>query len=601
MGEYEKMFIISMIHLAAVLFLFGLIGGFVLIPFRHHLSFPFFIAPQVGIFVGIAGTAFCYTFLNMPISTAFNVTTIGAILLTIFALAHNKIRINIFREILVPLIASIVLISMINYVCNSATFIAHDFSLTYLDGTDHLGYAHVADWLTMHLSAVIPQLDQNFPYQSWPAVVFKIDPRFGSFFYLAIVEHIYQLDGMFSYDIACALLLSAACMGLSGLFARSKLTYMLLLLVILTSSFFSYGMSGYLGKMIGYTSILFLIGLFLVSEKFSSWQVLFLSCLAVVCASVYPAIAIVVMFGMFYIVYGFSSFIIEKGRINLFVNSDAYQKLVLFLLILSMIIFSTGIIARSIQNIGSIRVFDVQWIKILMGYLGPDRTADDFLYSDIRGHLKHYIFNVELIIMCILPIIAYYRKNTVALTLCMLPLIMMLIFFNLNQKWILYQLTGFTYPLQAIGLLCLYDNEKKTNSFCKRFSFLLLNVLIIFNLLSFSGAANKYSSFNYVSSKFLKHEMDQLQELIKDQKVTVDIDNPMYTIPLLVELGKNPYIDIHWTDGSWHATFAYNPLWSMPKQVKTPYIIRLKTDKRLLPAGCTAIFYTQQYTLLRCR
>ena len=74
-------------------------------------------------------------------------------------------------------------------------------------------------------------------------------------------------DGFFTYDAACGILLLAAYFGVVAVFSKNKLSFLLLLIGILTCHWFGLSRSGYFGKLLGYSEVIFVLGIFLVAKR----------------------------------------------------------------------------------------------------------------------------------------------------------------------------------------------------------------------------------------------------------------------------------------------------------------------------------------------
>ncbi len=72
--------------------------------------------------------------------------------------------------------------------------------LGFAHGTDHLGYAHIADWLKRPVADVRSTPRPDDWYGSWPHLIYGGDPRFGSFAFLALVSLFSGRSAAFAYD-----------------------------------------------------------------------------------------------------------------------------------------------------------------------------------------------------------------------------------------------------------------------------------------------------------------------------------------------------------------------------------------------------------------
>jgi hypothetical protein len=123
-------------------------------------------------------------------------------------------------------------------------------AFAYLFGTDHLGYAHAADWLRTRLE-VRGEPNPADAYGSYVDYLYRADPRFGCFALFALIGAALGRSGMFSYDLACAVVLAISAVGLAGAFAHRRLAFGALALAFLGSPLYELGRVGYFGKLTG--------------------------------------------------------------------------------------------------------------------------------------------------------------------------------------------------------------------------------------------------------------------------------------------------------------------------------------------------------------
>jgi hypothetical protein len=109
---------------------------------------------------------------------------------------------------------------------------------------DVLGYAIVADWLRLRPGdvAFLPSPDDW--YGVWPQILFLGDPRFGAFNLLAVVSVCSGRSGPFAYDLASAVVLAAASLGVAALFARRRSTFGILTAAVFTGFWFDWNRAG---------------------------------------------------------------------------------------------------------------------------------------------------------------------------------------------------------------------------------------------------------------------------------------------------------------------------------------------------------------------
>src|SRR5262245_60955167 len=119
-------------------------------------------------------------------------------------------------------------------------------SLLFIDGSDHAGYGHVADWLLSHRVQQWPRLSPETPYESWPHYMYTLDPRLSALAINTLAAWSRGSSGLFAYDPTCAVVLTTAVLGVASVFSRSPPSLVLLSVGLLACSWFDLGRSGYL-------------------------------------------------------------------------------------------------------------------------------------------------------------------------------------------------------------------------------------------------------------------------------------------------------------------------------------------------------------------
>lgn len=245
------MFLVEWLFVLGMLIGYGVIGGFLVVPFRQALPFGFLAAPFAGLLLMAFGSAFSYNVLGLPLLIGFLVTGVLGLAGTVWILRRAGVRVR-WRPLIVPLVATLLLAGAVTAITVSTSIMLGHPGIQYSHSTDHLGYAHLADWITAHPPSERPRANPAVPYESWPALLFDIDPRMGAFSTLALIAKIRGLSGTFSYDLASAVVLTTVMLGIAGVFARSRLSLILLLLGLLTSHWYDYSRTGYFAKILGF-------------------------------------------------------------------------------------------------------------------------------------------------------------------------------------------------------------------------------------------------------------------------------------------------------------------------------------------------------------
>src|ERR1043165_7783373 len=266
---------------------YALVGGFGVLPFRGGLRFPLFVAPLAGLLTMAIGVAGLYTVVGLSLTASAATVALLGSAATVIALV--RLRPRIFSTEPGMWIAVAVLAAGMTYLTSYTTIHLGESGFLYMDGTDQFGYAQLSDWLRAHSVREPPLASPHLPYQSWPAYVFETDPRFGSYFTLAVIGLLRGQSGTFAYDNAGAIALMAGALGGSAVFARSKRTFLVLLAGLLTACWFDYSRSGFFGKVLGYPAAFAVAGLFFASRRrLTPLVVLSLGAVTAAAALVYP-------------------------------------------------------------------------------------------------------------------------------------------------------------------------------------------------------------------------------------------------------------------------------------------------------------------------
>ena len=252
--------------------LFGLCGAGALASFLPRLRYGILATPLAGLLLVPLGTNAFYVVLRLSLQESAIAAIVCCALVTA---AQYKALVRHASQLAFTAIILIVTIAFLVMTVDAATIAANGPALLYRDGTDQAGYAHLADWLLANHVSVKPVASPDLPYQSWPALLISVDPRFGCFTLLAVIAWLHGTTAVFAYDIACTIVLACGTLGVAAIFARNAALYIVLLIGLLTSHWFDYSRLGFFGKLCSYPAALFLAGLVLTSFKEISTERLF--------------------------------------------------------------------------------------------------------------------------------------------------------------------------------------------------------------------------------------------------------------------------------------------------------------------------------------
>lgn len=264
MTELFTKFLTEWLFVAGATSALGLVGGFATIPFRGRVEFALLLAPLMGLALLSIGSGVLYVLAGLPVLTAAGVTTSLGAVGTIAILA--RLRPTLHRGLVFQLAIGGLVSALVAAITTAPSIKLGSPALLYMDGTDHLGYVHIADWLLMHTTRDIPRANPAYPYESFPNYVLISENRFGSFAVLAVIATLRGVSPTFAYDPASAVVLSTGILGVAAVFSRTKLTLGLLALGLLTCWWYDYTRSGFFGKVLGFPLAIGIIGLVLMGR-----------------------------------------------------------------------------------------------------------------------------------------------------------------------------------------------------------------------------------------------------------------------------------------------------------------------------------------------
>ncbi|OAI47370.1 hypothetical protein AYO45_05785 [Gammaproteobacteria bacterium SCGC AG-212-F23] len=575
---------IEFIFTIAILTLFSLAGRAALLPFRQNIPYLAFATPITGLLLTVLLTSALYSVAGFSFTYATYTALLSLSLLSFISFIYVKPQLTHIKW----LIPVVLLVLLMTYLTNYTTLTLGQQGFLFMDGTDHLGYAHPADWILNHFANQTPVLSADKPYDSWPYFMFHDDPRAGSYFTLALIAKLRGLSSMFAYDPSCAIILSAGILGVAGIYARSSLTFFLLLVGLSFSHWFDYSRSGYLAKILAYPSALVCLGLFLQAPRPFLTKTLvplffLVAATTIMHSFLSTALVLIVIGGLFLLI----SCLRKKN-----ITDDTLT----LLLLVSTAIVITGVLARP-QNLSGIGNINTHWSALLPQLLDLEFLIDGPHLSHLGRARLLFAFEFMTLSAIFYLIVAIKNKIDFAITFISAAIILLLFFILKKSYWPAYQMTGVFYPWFLCSAAILLDQTKaKTKLFYAILITLIISILL--HLPRFIGAIHHYAGKNITHSlQFLQNDFLKLTETIGNQSVQIDVPDHQYAIPLLVELGRK---NIHWqwTSKSWKEVLGYRD-WPAPTyKTRATWLIRLKpaaNNKR-----CKLVVDTRQYQLLSC-
>lgn len=567
----------------------GFIGGFALFPFLKDIRYAVFAAPVTGLLILTLGVACFYSIVGLSVANAMVIVIVAGCLLTSLCLiqlckSQHKIISWPDKRLLG---FGLVVCAFVVYVTNYATITLGYPGFLYMDGTDHLGYSQLADWLNTHRVTQLPGNDQN-AYESWPHAMFTLDPRFGSFFVLAMVATLRGMSGMFSYGSACAIVLMAGYLGVTGIYARTPKVFAVLMIGLLSCAWINYAGSGFFGKILAYPSILFILGLFILPKLLSPIKIALLAMLTASVAIMYPGVAVAVFLaivGGLCILSRFIGMIFLRSQDLL---RDIMDRFVILLLLMGIAVVAMGTLSRPMMPL-SPPIPETIWQELLPYVL--DMTRNLF------WERVQWIGSLIVILLsagwCFFAI---SRRNDLAFALIGSSFLILFGVMILGVPGKAYQFAGILYPFSLCGAALLLNTEKQWPYIL----FISVVIVVSLHIPRWIDAVQRYAGLEVQQRVlFSKVEMDKLAEGIGGSPVIVhEITDPPRAIAALVELARRD-VKLQWTPASWKTILGYRS-WKAPL-VDRSIPLYLQMVETPVSELCTVKVKTAQYQLLYCK
>jgi hypothetical protein len=591
----------------AFVILFGLIGIFTLVPFRDTIKYPLLASPLAGGFILTIGTILLYDVAHFPLFISALVVSGSGILFSIISFYFIPQRIS--KEEIELLTFAAIVCGFVTYIANYATIHFGCPGFSYMQGTDHLGYAQVSEWLQNHLVSQLPILSPNAPEYSWTHFVYNDDnPRFGSYFYLAIITAFRSGSSLFNYDFACGIVLMTAYMGVSAVIAKKRSTFILLLLGLLFGIWFNYSRSGYFAKILTYPALIYTIGLFLNAKKpLSSIQTAVLSLFFCAIGTFFPGVNVGLLFIAFSLIYLLIRVIYHRLEINS--SSDSMlqigQDLIVIALFGGIMIIASGVLSWP----SSYAVAPMDTLMPILSIFSYLVEINNMVPTNLKFTEGIYLllFTAVIVIFCTISI---RIREKIASTFFLFPLVLivgllslLIIKEDLIIQWISYELVGLYYPFMVCGIIVLLDKwALMQNKHQMQFMFgMLACVLVLWaQLHKFSKDVEHFAGKKIKADlQFSKNQLDTLIKAISNKPVYINgagMDTNR-ALPLLVYL-KPQVCTLEWSPTAWEKIVGYRH-WKVAVKNPNPTLI-IELINQPLKKNCSVKFKTQQYRLVKC-
>jgi hypothetical protein len=541
-----------------VLVLAGLCGVGFLGPFLARNKLVMLAAPMVGILMVTMGANACYSVLMVQYKTGAMLS--AAVCLGAGALAWRNFA--HWRQILILFCVAAGISALTVWKIDWAAVRYGGPAIFYLDGTDHGGYAQLADWFNDHLVFQFPTNSPTFPYQSFPELLYYRDPRFGSFGLLAIISKLYGASGLFSFDAACAIVMGAACMGVAAVFARRAIWLAPVMLGLFISNLFDYVHCGYFGKLVAYPAALLLAGLVLDSLESPTVEQMFgVAMLASAVGLMHSGEATAVLIGPILAMALLALACRRPGAVTL------TRAALLCAMTLALPVVASGVLARPLGT--GYPDYQVPWSYVLPRVLDLENQG-----TTVSGcgpaALRWMILAAGGCWAAALAAAVAWRSVR-GFALLMGPAILLAAMAALHDPAGAFQMLGFIYPATLCGAVILLEQIPR---WPVRVTVAVLALTMIgLRVPRFLGSQSRYASHAIPAYVFTESEIKRLVAAIGSQSVEVDVSEPHDGVVLLDELGRRN-LNVVWSKDGWRMVVGYRPWTWTPPPTRPDLLLR---------------------------
>lgn len=587
------------------LFVLGMCGGWLLLPFRNKIPFLWLAAPQAGLLALAVGLSFCYNYgltlsraalLCIPCMCAFTIALCHA---RVFKFVRTQPR----STLLVGILVSLALCLFATRVSNAALVHSAGPAFLLMDGSDQIGYSQAADWVRTHPRTVMPQLNPSNPYTSWLVVVFGMDHRFGAFYLLGTASLFREHTGVFSFDFACAVALASGLLAVASICCATSKSFVLTIFGIAVSLWMDYSRTGYLGKILCYPSVLLVIGLCVTESnplaRFRFPALAFLCIGATICHSHLSVSFLLAMAAAGYpVAWCCLRFRWRRERWHQFLALG-------FLVLVANA--ASGLLSLLPANVLTYPDWDVKWPVIWL------RIAE----VESLG-VRHNNLNPTLALCCLYAVLvlhgsalglAIVKKSFASIALLTGPLVIALGLWLLDSRAAAWQSVGMFFPMFVAALALMLNDTFHISQISQtgqpsrwdrwvNGSLIAIAVLtVVIRLPYFYNSVERYCRSNFTHEReFSWSDFQKIQQIVASEELLVEVADPVLSFFVLAELGGRD-MKLQWSDAAWNAVEAGRG-WPVPAYPK-PAKFRLVPSQSALPAGFQEVLQTTQFKLLR--
>jgi len=570
-------------------------GWWAVAPLRDSLAFPLAVAALAGLVLLPLGTLTLSVPLSWPLQRAAPVTCLALCALSAAAWLADRRAMQYaalgWGALAVVIAAAIAVPSLL-----PDEIRAGEPALAMIHGSDHVGYAHVGDWLRTRLQGPRVILDQTQAYPSFVDVMFRGDPRFGSFALAALVGMASGRSGAFSYGLACAVVTTIGAVGVAGAFARGRAGLVLLAAALAASPLYDQAQTGYFGKLCGGFALALAARLVLAwcegAGRTGLWGLAAVACVGAGAAIMYNGTmtaVLVAAIGAAFIALSALDMPGEPWRRRL---GDQRDAAIAVALVAGVAFLSSGIVARPAFVTGP--QWDIPWMDLLARATGVESEIGGVaLLPGVRGATIAVLGAAALALM-----VAVGRRAAVGGAFILGPLLVAAIMAVLG-RWHFYQLAPILPVLAIVGIVALSGQlwSERAAWPWRALAAAALAIAVALQVPRFAGAVRLYGFTALPELRFVRGEIDRLAAAIGTCGAYVDMRWHIHVkMFIMVELGWRG-VPLQWSPDAWNMLLWYRR-WPPPTYEQVA-ALRIMRRGDTAPAGSELVVQTRQLDLVR--
>jgi hypothetical protein len=473
----------------------------------------------------------------------------------------------------------LVLLSAVHAVLSCASSIAtRSPSVLYSDGTDHLGYANLADWMRDHAPShdmtyrdVEPRNDPAFPYQSMPNIMLGSEPRMGVFTFLGVIGTLRGVPSSFAYDLASAVALSAAVVGVASVFTTRFVIFVTLAFGLAIAHWYDFTHAGFFGKALAYPSVLFAVGLFFLSwGDYRPWIIATLLATAAGSALMLSGY----LTALLLLILGMPAIFLNALRCHRVETQDV----AVLGLMAAFAVATSGFLVRPYGGTfpgdpygalaTALQALDIEGWRATTGMAQPTVVV---------------LLAFSVVASLFLIVLAHIRQQAAATALLLAPLVFLVVLLAYRKRDVAYQLTGFFYPATLCGAAMFVSSRRQwaTQWVESAACLVAIGIMIGTRVPRAWSAVGRYTDSSFLATHTISlDEFDTIERVANGRSVLVDLGpRPTLAIATLVELGRRN-LRLQWTPVPWFwAVGGWRPLWQIPHYATTPELRLVTRDE----------------------